>query len=286
MRQQLLYSWILVREKPVFRSDLKTTFQRWPASWVWLMSLATWVWLFYSAFIAGGSVQMSHPSLVTMVYGSTDLTDFLIQLSASMLPWMLMVIAMMFPLLNTQVEHVAFSLPRSERAKGVLSFLSGYSLTWLAVGAGLQLLIAVIDMLLAGRSAIFKASLPAVAFLLAAAVVWWPQRIVWMAACGLRMPLRINTWKSHLDSFNYGMKKGFVCARTCWIPMFALMLAHHNLWTMALVTLVLIYERYLIPHESKLIGYAWLLIAAFFTGLALLSLGQGGEQAIPYCVPV
>lgn len=71
----------------------------------------------------------------------------------------------------------------------------------------------------------------------------------------------------HADSLYYGLKAGIACLVMCWGSMLALVLAHHHLVLMYIITIVLIYERYLVPHTSKLAGYAWAV-----TGITLLVL--------------
>lgn len=68
------------------------------------------------------------------------------------------------------------------------------------------------------------------------------------------MPVRIRGWQLHGDSLIYGLGMGFTCLNMCWVPIAALMLAHHNITLMSVVTIVIIYERYFLRHTSKLPG--------------------------------
>jgi predicted metal-binding membrane protein len=188
--------------------------------------------------------------------------------SNGMLPWIIMVVAMMFPLLNEPLRHVAFSLRRKNRYIGVFTFLAGYTVAWSAGGVLFLLLSFFLDGVVGAQTQVnylIKAS----GFLLAAVLIWHPARPLKMARCGQTMPIRIQGLFLLFDSLFYGLKMGFDCLRMCWAPMAALMLAHHSIILMGIVTVIIIYERYSLSHTSKLPGYALGLIA-----LTMFSIGM------------
>ncbi|MAX78766.1 MAG: hypothetical protein CL843_01140 [Crocinitomicaceae bacterium] len=285
MKDELSYSWILLREALAFRSFSKMAMKHSPERWLWLLSGAVWISLLFLNWYIPEGMHMEHPSFVNVFYGSATSTDFLELLLKGTGAWMLMVIAMMFPLLNTQVKHTGFSVQRTQRTRAITTFIIGYMALWFVLGILFSLAIAVLELLLGNVHSLVGQLLPAGVFLLAATLTWHPKRVEWMAACKFTMPLHLSGWKLHKDTLLYGWRKGLVCARICWIPMMGLMLMHHQLLLMFMVTLLLIYERYLIPHESKTVGYTWAGIAVCLIGMLLLSL-NGQIEGVPICFPI
>ena len=106
-----------------------------------------------------------------------------------------------------------------------------------------------------------KSIIKSAGFLLAAAWFWLPGRRIRMIKCSQTMPISIQGWQLHFDNLLYGLKMGLVCISMCWASMVALVLAHHNVFLMYVITIVLVFERYLLLHTSKLPCYTWLAIA-------------------------
>ncbi len=131
------------------------------------------------------------------------------------LPWALMVIAMMAPLLATM-------LGRADRR--VLPFAAAYAAVWLA--AGLVLIPAAVLLSAAAGPA-------AVTVALAAALAWQvaPWRRRWLARC--RCPTVLG-----------GLSTGLACLGTCWAAMLVPLVAGGgHLAAMAAVSLFLALER-------------------------------------------
>ncbi len=185
------------------------------------------------------------------------------------IPWILMLCAMMFPLLKRSIRHVAFSVQKKNRDFGILLFLFGYILTWSFIG----MLFHFIPVLITYTSE--KLHLPVNVYLLAgfcffiaALVSWLPGRRITLMKCELTVPIRISGWDFLKDSVTYGMRMGIICMQMCWIAMIGLMLVHHSIFIMLIASFILITERYLVAHDSKLTGYLWM-----FPGSILLMLG-------------
>ncbi len=220
---------------------------------VWLLSISLWLF-----FLLGGM-----DTLHSVPLGENRLFAIII---LSLWPWVIMVIAMMYPLLNEPMRHVAFSVSSAKRPSTIIAFLIGYTTFWVLVG------IAMI-----GGYTYYQAhplgSIPvvligALVFLLAGALVWWPGRRKLLTACSITVPIHFNSWKTYSDATSYGWTMGKACFKTCWPQMFALVLCHHNVWLMALVTIGMLYERYRLPHKSRKISYYWIaigLVLAIFT---------------------
>ena len=236
---------------------LSRFFSRHPEWWVWGLSLLVWGWL-AAGQLAASSGRLSASASDGVIYCMPGMVGYSAAgaavVSHGLMNWVLMVIAMMFPLLNEPVRHVAFSVRRSDRGRAVLCFLIGYTLLWTVAGVIFGLL---------PLNRVIGACL----FVLAAISIWLPGRGVRMTKCSLTMPIRIHGSGLYADSLRYGLRMGIICIQLCWVPMIALVLSHHNVLLMYLVTVVLLFERYLVPHTSKFSGYAWGAIALALFGV-------------------
>jgi len=236
---------------------MKTRMTRHPEYWPWLFSLLVWIALAKTQ-LAGPPETYARTETIYCMPGSVTYPTDSMTISHTLEDWILMVIAMMFPLLNEPVRHVAFSVRQRDRPAAILCFLIGYILIWTAVGA-----LPVFFPPLITHNKLINATL----FILAAISIWLPGRAIQLTKCSQTMPIRIQAWKLHVDSFQYGLITGVTCIKLCWLPMIAMALAHHNLALMYIVTLILIFERYLVPHTSKFSGYAWGALALALFGV-------------------
>jgi predicted metal-binding membrane protein len=249
-----------------------------PEWWTYALSIVVWIWLMFHLSSANQALNHSEniryciPTEFQAIEHPTYQKNFTFKEKASinrigkimvsgLKHWIIMVIAMMFPLLTEPIRHVAFSVRRKDKALGILSFLIGYMITWIVAGLFFLLVPFLLNALIGNVSPFVNALIKASGFLMAAILIWQPSRLVRMTKCGRTMPLRIDGWRLYLDSIRYGLKMGLACLNMCWVVMAALVLAQHSIVLMYLVTIVLIYERYLVPHTSKFPGYAWVAIA-------------------------
>jgi hypothetical protein len=267
---------------------VRTFFVRHPEWWVWLFSAVVWMLLLTNMFTTfyqikhaesvyciptgivskGGHSRSEIQQILKM--GNISLKAFT-TISNGMFPWMIMVVAMMFPLLKDPIRHVAFSVRQKDRNVAVGEFLLGYTLTWTGVGVLFLLIPLLLNTLIGGQTRFVNSLVAASGFLLAAALIWLPGRRILMVKCGQTAPISIQGWQLHWDSLSYGLKMGFACLTICWVPMVALMLAHHNIMLMCVVTIILIGERYFLPHTSKIQSYAWATIAVALFGIGMLT---------------
>lgn len=249
---------------------------RHPGWWIYLLCLAAWTILFMTSHsgpdqpnrpgplvlcMTGGSIQSTSLPAMDIPPGNTMLQNAAAAIASGILPWILMVMAMMFPMVNDPVRHVFYSVRRKDRHAGVLSFLLGYGLAWTAAGA-IFLLLPLLATAITGKlhhtvSTIISAS----GFLAAALVAWLPTRPAQLTQCSQTMPIRIRRPQLYTDSFRYGLKMASVCLAMCWAVMAGLLLAQHTLLLMYTATVILFFERYLLPHTSKLPALAWLAMA-------------------------
>jgi predicted metal-binding membrane protein len=252
-----------------------------------LFSLCAWAFLVANLFAAphdgmhSGSITYCMPVAKAPVVGhltyegqnileEEPLSSRILSMVLNGLPgWIIMVIAMMFPLLNEPLKHVAFSVKQKDRGFAISEFLIGYTLIWAIAGASFLSLPVICGIVVSHQTHFINGIVKASGFLLAAALLWYPARPVVMSKCSQTIPIRIQGWQLHFDSGYYGLKTGLACLAICWAPMAALMLAHHNFFLMYVVTIVLVCERYLLPHTSKLPAYAWGIIALTLFGIEM-----------------
>ena len=150
--------------------------------------------------------------------------------------WTLMVLAMMLPVVAPQVRRVAMLSVRSRRHRGAATFLLGYVVVWLVLGAAL---LAVLVPL--GSS---QQLTPWLAVVLLAAAVWQvcgPRRRMLRRCASLRLGAATGS-AADLDCARAGMRSGLRCAFTCG-PLMVAMALSHSLLLMAGVMAVLLSER-------------------------------------------
>lgn len=249
---------VIFNKTTVSTARIRIVLKKHPELWGWVFSLSAWVYLVmnlaatsHSAVVSNYVAYCGVPGAVNVALAYPGIPTIIFN---GFFPWLIMIVAMMFPLLNRPVRHVAFSVRQKDSVFVILSFLVGYTAIWLLAGA----IFFLVDSLLASKQIKFIASY---AFLLSTVLVWQPVRPLMMMKCGQTMPIHIQGWQMYADTFFYGLIMSFYCLTICWAPMAALILAHHNALLMLAVTIVIIAERYLIPHNSKLPGYAWGVIA-------------------------
>jgi predicted metal-binding membrane protein len=261
---------------------IRPLFMKHPEWLAWFFSLFVWALLGMGLFNASQEMRHSAGHIIYCVPpGTIEVTgasaheiqpiysQVLNTIPNGILPWVIMVVAMMFPLLNEPIRQVAFSVKRRDRYLGILGFLIGYTLTWTLAGLLFLLLPFFPDMLPGNQTHFVSALIKSSGFLLAATLTWLPSRAIKMTKCSQTMPIRIEGWQLQTDCVIFGLKMGFACLHMCWAPMAALMLVKHNIFLMYVITMVIIYERYLLPHTSKLPGYAWGAIALILFGIEM-----------------
>lgn len=265
-------------------ASMQALAQRYPEWRTWCCSIAAWA-LFVAAWpIAAhygghgdssiycspsGQVRVGERAIYAQRWpeGDTFLNALSTNISGGQVSWLLMVVAMMYPLLNEPVRNIAFSVRRKDRNSAIWLFLAGYTFVWALAGVLFFLLPLCTDIIVTPGNRVGGGLVKASGFMMAATLVWLPSHPVKMAKCGQTMPVRIYGLQRISDCLRYGFRTGLACLAMCWAPMAALAVAHHNMLLMYAVTVVLIYERYLLTHTSRLSAYAWLLIAVVVFGM-------------------
>jgi Predicted metal-binding integral membrane protein (DUF2182) len=170
--------------------------------------------------------------------------------------WALMVGAMMLPIVAPQVRRVALRSVWSRRHRAAVSFVLGYVVVWLVLGAVLiSVLLAIGDE---------QRLAPWLALVLLVAAAWQvsgPRRRMLRRCASLRLGAATGP-AADLDCARAGLRSGLRCAFTCG-PLMVAMAMSHSLLLMAGVMAVLLTERARganplrragRPHEALVIG--------------------------------
>ena len=248
---------------------IKAAVRTYPEWRAWFLSLLVWGFLVSNAFTATyetrnlGNIIYCMPAgngLQSISKEESVSYNLLSTISNSLVPWMIMIIAMMYPLLNEPIRHVAFSVKKTDRNFGIFSFLLGYTITWTIAGVLFVSLLFFVNKIMGDQTPFVNGLIQASGFLIAATLVWLPGRAAKMTRCARTMPIRIHGWRLFWDSLHYGLRAGFTCLNICWALMVALMLTRHNFVLMSIVAIILLYERYLIKHTNRFPGHAWAIL--------------------------
>ena len=223
------------------------------------LAAAAWaglVWLGLRGFLTGGGAH-SH-GMASSGAGATALL-------AGLGHWLLMVVAMMFPLLVPSVRVAAFRSLRRRRHRAILLFLSGYLATWTLLGLATSGLLIAVPQLSDG----LQAGAAAAAFLLAA--LWqgteWKRRA--LVACHWTMPLAPTGLKADRDCLRFGWRIGGACCLSCWLLMLACTLCGHSILALVGCAAVGSAERTADPRTRRLIVFGILAMALFFGPLGI-----------------
>lgn len=179
--------------------------------------------------------------------------------------WMLMIVAMMFPLLLAPVGHVAARSYASRRERSVALFVAGYAATWIAAAA-----IASIGLVLA-HSGLALSGLASWGGITgcALAALWQVSAAKADAVnrCHGTMPLRPAGFAADRDAIGFGLLHGSRCVRACLPTMALPLLGNHDIAAMAVIFAILLAERARPMPQYRLSAVALLLL-----GLTTLTL--------------
>lgn len=221
--------------------------------WLFAISALCWVYLILTWLMSPMSHAHSHHATH-------------ISLVDNLIAWMLMVYAMMLPMLSGAVRWIAQMMPRYQHAKVIALFVLGYSFVWLMIRVAIEGATFLLNTLPGNfpLNALSHELLAILAFL--AAGLWSHTRFRRQAvfACGNGMPMRINGWDAYFGALQFGLSEGRKCAGSCLHIMLALVLASHQMWLMVLVTFLLLFERSLLPRETKLVAHTCFILAFYF----------------------
>lgn len=187
---------------------------RHPEWWSVVLGLAAWI-----ALLSVPRHSMSHQST-----------------AIKLMFWLLMVVAMMFPLVGAPVRQAAFHSLWSRRHRAIGVFLTGYVAPWLAFGA---LVILVQGEIRSDR----RATVIIGAILIAAAWQASPWKRRALDQCHRIMPLAPRGWRANWDCLRFGWRIGTACVCACWALMLVCAVSDHAILAMCVATIVAIRDR-------------------------------------------
>lgn len=206
-------------------------------------------------FNAGATGHATHDVHSTHMHTGTAPVD----LMSGLWSWLIMVVAMMFPMLAKQIRFTAAASLWKRRHRAILGFLVGYLCSWLAFGIVASLLGSVF---VQGHN--LPNALAAAGF--AAAMLWQltPLKKRSLLACHRRLPISPKGWRADRDCWRYGWMIGRSCLVSCGFLMLACMLCGHSLPAMACATAVGFVERTKQrPNQRLLCGAIGLLAVSY-----------------------
>jgi predicted metal-binding membrane protein len=212
-----------------------STFRRisWPRPEWWTLCLCIGAWLLI--FSRAGAGLSSHGHLHHEAASVRTIDTFSV-FPAQMFWWLVMVVAMMFPLLIAHVRNTAARSLWRRRHQAIGGFLAGYLAPWFIFGTvttAAQLLFP------------FKNSAPISAAGFVVAAIWQvlPVRRRSVLACHRTRPLAPRGWRADRDCLLYGWMVGTWCVGSCWAVMLACLMSAHSLPAMIGLTGIGLWER-------------------------------------------
>jgi hypothetical protein len=204
-----------------------------PEWWALGLSMAAWIALGVSAF---SGAQGGHAHDMWAHAGGASMSTARI-----LRDWMLMVVAMMFPLTIGAVQGTAARSLWRRRHRAIVAWLAGYSAPWLLVGALAVLPVA------AHVASTSSALWIAAAFACAALWQSTESRAKALSACHRTWPLAPSGWRATRDCLRAGSVTSASCIIACAPLMVACSLLGHGplgLATMIGATTLALVERY------------------------------------------
>jgi predicted metal-binding membrane protein len=167
--------------------------------------------------------------------------------SALAAQWALMLVAMMSPLIISEIHHIRFTSLARRRARSIGLFVIGYGGVWMLCGAVLTG-IGFVALVLAPGSYV-----PAMIAALVACV-WQasPFKQRCLNGCHDNRPLRAFGREADLDAFRFGLTHGVWCAGSCsGLMLLAVLLPEAHLAAMAAVAVLISCERLEDPERPR-----------------------------------
>lgn len=195
--------------------------------------------------------------------------------------WALMLVAMMSPLVISEIHHIRFTSLARRRARSIALFVAGYGGIWMLCGASLT-----------GAGIVARVWAP-VSYgpALAAGViagVWQasPLKQHCLNKCHANRPLRAFGLEADLDAVRFGWTRGVWCAGSCgWLMLIPVLLPRDHLVAMAAVAMLIFCERLEDPEpptwKMRSLGKARRMIAARLCIVWQRRFGSTRPPAIP-----
>jgi len=153
--------------------------------------------------------------------------------------WALMVVAMMFPLLTSPLQHLFDRSFAQRRARSMLLFIAAYVMIWMSAGMALELV---------GLGVQWLMPRPPGSLGLAGitAILWQvsPAKQSCLNRCHRRPPLAAFGAVADRDAFVFGLSTGLSCIGACWaVMLLPLIMGRAHILGMLAVTVFVGAER-------------------------------------------
>ncbi len=212
----------------------------WPRPEWWTLAISIGAWLLILSG-AGAHPAMEHASVSHdhHVTATTASGNILTAWPVQIFWWLVMVVAMMFPLLVDHVRNTAARSLWSRRHRAIGIFLTGYATSWLIFGAFASGAYLILNMQTWSPTPVMSA----LGFGLA--ILWQgiPLRRRSLLACHRTRPIAPTGWRADRDCLRYGWMVGGSCVVSCWALMLACLLSGHSVAAMIGVTAIVLFER-------------------------------------------
>jgi predicted metal-binding membrane protein len=189
--------------------------------------------------------------------------------TSEMLQWITMVVAMMFPLVLAQVRTIALSSAWRRRHLAMGWFLCAQLAVWLLARVCCDVLTLCFARISFAMPSLAGAGLAAGALATAALWHFTPIKRRAAARCHRRTPVPMSGWRADLACLRHGVRNGLDCVISCWPAMLAMILVPYSLGFMAVVSCLVLADRYLWPIHRRLLPLAYVSTA---TGCVIGSL--------------
>lgn len=204
----------------------------WPHPEWWSLGLsgAAWLVLLYRTAAPGAGPHAGNAHVGHAHAGAA--APHWPALTAGAFWWLVMVVAMMFPMVVDQIRFTAARNLWRRRHRAIAGFLLGYLSPWMVFGVAAS---AASGLLLTESR---MGPVATVGFF--AALLWQltPAKRRALLGCHRTMPFAPGGWRADRDCLRYGCVVGSSCVVSCWALMLACVLAGHGLVAMAGVTAV------------------------------------------------
>jgi predicted metal-binding membrane protein len=211
--------------------------------------------LAWSALAAGTGMHVPGMHVFCSAMGSGTVTtaaslSVLLALnppSALAAGWALMLVAMMSPLVISEIHHIRFTSLARRRARSITLFVAGYGGVWMLCGA-----------VLTGAGFVALALAPGsyipttVAGLITCVWQASPFKQRCLNGCHENRPLRVFGLEADLDAFRFGWTHGIWCAGSCsGLMLFPMLLPEGHLMAMAAVAILIFCEQLEDPEPPR-----------------------------------
>ena len=224
-----------------------------PEWWTIAISVVAWLAILAQPLIATRQATHDHSHHHTMSHG-------LPALSSVAFAWMLMVVAMMFPMILESIRILAARSLWKRRHRAILGFLTGYLALWTLFGIAATFAISAL------QAQVQLESTHAAALGLGVAIVWqlMPAKRRAILGCHRLRPIVATGWRADRDCLRTGWMIGVSCLVSCWALMLACILSGHSLPVMFFAMAVSWTERHRARPNQRLLC----------SGLVLLAMAQ------------